>query len=158
MSTQDWEDLSERHFGEVLFSNKGIAIPEAISEGDLDGDQYYICWDASIVQHIKPVDPMSAADFPLLGGSNEPSKIQLPLGDQWLDEARTYMMSDGASATKRLIGKLYCASERVADKSPQGLQAADARAFFKAYVQAIDAGKHGCAIDLPEHLRKEVGM
>ena len=41
--SQDWKGLSERDVGEVLFSNNRIAIPEAMSEEDLDGDQYLEC-------------------------------------------------------------------------------------------------------------------
>lgn len=155
LSDEDWQVFTERHFGEVLFSNNGNAIPEAISEGDLDGDLYYICWDESIVRHIKPVSAPEAAAGE---GSHVPTKKREPLGSNWLAEARRYMQGGGASRTKQMIGKLYCAGEKAADKSPEGLADPDARAFFKAYAQAIDAGKHGNSIDLPERLRKQVGM
>ena len=68
------------------------------------------------------------------------------------------MLSGSALKTKRLIGKLYKAGEEVADKSEQGLHHPDAQAYFRAYAQAIDAGKHGNNIDLPDHLRSRVGM
>ena len=32
------------------------------------------------------------------------------------------------------------------------------QALFRAYVQCIDSGKHGNEIDIPKHLRKEVGL
>merc|ERR1712216_965015 len=149
-SDEEWQAFNERHFGEVLFSNIGNAIPEAVAAGDLDGDLYSICWDDSIVQLVQPV--------PLAEASKEPSQEREPLGNTWLDQARQYLLGGGASQVQRMIGKLYCAGERIADKSPDGLQDADARAYFKAYSQAIDAGKHGNSIDLPQHLRKAVGM
>ena len=54
------------------------------------------------------------------------------------------------------IGRLYCAAERKADASEMGLDHPDARAYFAAYRQAIDRGKHGDEIELPEHLRQEL--
>lgn len=155
MSDHDWQAFSERHFGEVLFSNRGIAIPEAISEGDLDGDLYYVCWDVSVIQHIKPV---SLKKHPIEDRSKELSKKREPLGDNWFLEAQNYMLSDDGAKAKQLIGKLYRAGEKVADESPLGLHDPDARAYFKAYTQAIDAGKHGNAIDLPDRLREKLGM
>ena len=29
------------HFGEIIFSSQGIALPESMAAGDLDGDFYY---------------------------------------------------------------------------------------------------------------------
>ena len=42
-----------------------------------------------------------------------------------------------------LIGRLYRAAEKRAEKSSQGLQDPDVQALFRAYVQSIDTGKHG---------------
>jgi len=156
MSREEWDWLLERPFGEILFSNQGCqAVPETISEGDLDGDLYFICWDGAIVGNLKPLPP------PV--GENGANKLGKPgrcdvLGLAWLQEARAYMLSDSAMTAKRLIGKLYRAGEEVADESPLGLGHPDAKAYFRAYAQAIDAGKHGNCIDLPEHLRAKVGM
>ena len=52
------------------------------------------------------------------------------LGSAWLNEARTYMLSGSAMATKRLIGKLYRAGEQAADNSEQGLCHPDAKVTF----------------------------
>eukprot|EP00931_Biecheleriopsis_adriatica_P007729 TRINITY_DN108996_c0_g1_i1.p1 TRINITY_DN108996_c0_g1~~TRINITY_DN108996_c0_g1_i1.p1 ORF type:complete len:654 (-),score=107.88 TRINITY_DN108996_c0_g1_i1:6-1967(-) len=153
VSEEDWRDLTERPFGEVLFSNTGEAIPEAISEGDLDGDRYYLCWDESIVRCIKPVLSTEVSQSDVI---KKPSKKREPLGSKWFAEARDYMLSGEGATTKGMIGRLYCAGEKVADR--YGLGHPDARAYFKAFTQAIDAGKHGNAIDLPEHLRESVGM
>ena len=80
------------------------------------------------------------------------------LGSDWLLEARKYMLSGSSAKNKRLIGKLYRAGEDIADNSEQGLCHPDAKAYFRAYAQAIDAGKHGNCIHLPEHLRAKVGL
>ena len=57
----------------------------------------------------------------------------------------------------RTAAQQYCVEEQVADKSHAGFNDTDASAYFKAYVQAIDTGKHGNRIALPEHLREQVG-
>ena len=49
------------------------------------------------------------------------------LDSAWVNEARTYMLSGSAMATKRLIGKLYRAGEEAADNSEQGLCHPDAK-------------------------------
>merc|ERR1712048_428009 len=89
MSDEEWQAFNERHFGEVLFSNKGNAIPEAISEGDLDGDLYFVCWDDSVVRNVKPA---SIIEVPNMSSSTPPAKRE-PLGSTWLKEARSYMLN-----------------------------------------------------------------
>jgi len=153
MTSRDWEMLSSRVFGDIVFPSLGVALPQALSEGDVDGDLYWVCWDAGIVQSMGP----EAAE-PVVADSHACSGKTEPLGGQWMSEARDYMRSGGTITTKRLIGKLYKAGEDVADKSEQGLRHPDAIAFFQAYAQAIDASKHGNCIDLPEHLRARVGL
>ena len=49
-----------------------------------------------------------------------------PLGARWMSEARDYMRSGDAMTTKRMICKLYKASEDVADQSEEGLRHPDA--------------------------------
>ena len=36
-----WERLKKSHFGEITFPLQGVASPEEMAEGDLDGDFYY---------------------------------------------------------------------------------------------------------------------
>ena len=76
----------------------------------------------------------------------------------WLARARAHMTCEQALVEKMLIGKLYNAMERKADESPNGLVDPDVRALGEAYVQAIDHGKHGDDILLPQHLRTELGL
>merc|ERR1719454_1345303 len=108
-----------------------------------------------MVQNMRTL-PLPEA--PIRCESEKPPAKPAPLGNDWLAKAREFMLSGSSEKTKQLIGKLYKAGEKIADKSPSGLYDKDARSYFKAYSQAIDAGKHGNQIDLPEHLRKQVGM
>ena len=54
MSDETWKTLEERPFGDILFPQRGPALPESIANGDLDGDLYYICWDKEIVKTVHP--------------------------------------------------------------------------------------------------------
>lgn len=164
MSDTQWQSLQERPFGEIIFANGGSqAIPMTISDGDLDGDLYFVCWDADIISKIdKGISRFGecAMPDPTTSGSDEKDvgSSRSCLGSDWFRRAREYMCDCKSLESKRLIGRLYRAGEEIADRSPDGLDNEDAIAYFKAYVQAIDAGKHGNTINLPEHLRKRVGM
>ena len=46
MPNEQWKELNERHFGEIIFGNSQNGhrpLPETIANGDLDGDLYFIC-------------------------------------------------------------------------------------------------------------------
>eukprot|EP00928_Gymnodinium_smaydae_P024264 TRINITY_DN19684_c0_g1_i1.p1 TRINITY_DN19684_c0_g1~~TRINITY_DN19684_c0_g1_i1.p1 ORF type:complete len:344 (-),score=42.48 TRINITY_DN19684_c0_g1_i1:310-1341(-) len=154
MASEDWAALAARHFGEVIFSNKGKALPEVIAEGDLDGDLYYINWDGDVVKHVVACPTTASVE----GASSSSAGDGHALGSRWFQEARAYMLSSSAVKTKQLIGKLYRLGEQVADNCAEGLNHTDAKAYFRAYAQAIDAGKHGNHIHLPAHLRVQAGM
>jgi len=153
MASRDWEMLSSRVFGDIIFPSQGVALPQALSEGDVDGVLYWVCWDARIVQSVD-----LEADKLVVAESHKSSGKTEPLGARWMSEAKDYMRSGDAMTSKRLIGKLYKAGEDVADNTEEGLRHPDAIAFFQAYAQAIDASKHGNRIDLPPHLRARVGL
>ncbi|EOD13858.1 hypothetical protein EMIHUDRAFT_464640 [Emiliania huxleyi CCMP1516] len=172
MSAEAWAALSERSFGEVVFSNEGRqALPEAISSGDLDGedrprlcDLYFVSWDARLVESIAP-----GGDAPLPDAAPaakaEPAQPEvaaeessLRLGDDWLALAQEHMTDAATLREGCAVGKLYRAGERKAKESPRGLDDPDAIACFAAYRQAIDHGKHGAGVELPEHLRKELKL
>jgi hypothetical protein len=70
----------------LVFSSKG-SIPERISDGDLDGDMYLVCWDDEIISHISKQsttegqgkraktneDPLIDTSFPI---EHEDGKVQ----------------------------------------------------------------------------------
>jgi hypothetical protein len=51
------------------------------------------------------------------------------------------------------IGKIYKLWESLVEE--QGMDSPDAVAVAKAYKQALDRGKHGGEVSLPQHLRKQ---
>ena len=45
MNDTDWNTYKERHFGEIVFSNIGVHLPQKIRDGDTNNDFYYMCGD-----------------------------------------------------------------------------------------------------------------
>lgn len=179
MEDAAWASLTKRPFGELVFSNRplhdGRGLPELIAEGDLDGDLYWVCWDADIVSHVTPrsdervVPPVvdvseevaaaaAAEAHPAPSTKAEEDESESRLGDDWLKQAQAHMTDAQVLREAMAIGKLYKAGERKAKASALGLDDPDAMACFAAYRQAIDHGKHGDGISLPDHLRKELSL
>ncbi|CAE7657210.1 unnamed protein product [Symbiodinium microadriaticum] len=151
MSWEDWNALRSRPFGEIIFSGKGRALPGSIAEGDLDGDRYYVCWHNCIVSSVSPCqeEPTETIET---GPKSQQSGTANPA--TWLARAQEHMLKSETIHEKDLIGRLYKAAEKIADESERGIRDPDARTLFIAYRQAIDHGKHGGEIDIPEHLQK----
>lgn len=153
MSPVDWQALNQRPLGDLIFPRGSAhALPERIAEGDLDGDLYWVCWDLSLVASAKEepeVERTETAELP---------RASAELGSAWLKLARQHMLDPEVLQQRNLIGRLYRAAEKRAKSSHLGLRDPDAQALFRAYVQCIDSGKHGNEIDIPKHLRKEVGL
>jgi len=163
MPDEEWESLRSRRLGEVIFSCRGPPLPQSIADGDCDGDLYFVCWDSQVLKCIQSHDAGSgkccthvvdtAANNVKVNDVLDPN-----FAAQWLYRAQQHMTNTEALAEKMLIGKLYNAMIRKADASMEGLKDPDAHALAEAYVQAIDHGKHGDGISLPQHLRAELGM
>lgn len=151
MSWEDWNALRSRPFGEIIFSGKGRALPGSIAEGDLDGDRYYVCWHNCIVSSVSPCQEEPAETIET-GPKSQQSGTANPA--TWLARAQEHMLKSETIHEKDLIGRLYKAAEKIADESERGIRDPDARTLFIAYRQAIDHGKHGGEIDIPEHLQK----
>jgi len=152
MLDNQWQHLLKRPFGEIIFPSTGPPLPQSISQGDLDGDLYWVCWDESVVQHVQPRKPESALSTEASGDA------AAKLGDSWLTQAQQFMTSPELQNERVMIAKLYRAAEKKMNSSKLGMDDPDAQALFHAYSQAIDMGKHGGQLDLPDHLRKELGI
>ena len=56
MAVSDYDWLNSLPLGVVIFGlpkNGCLSIPQQIANGDLDGDRYLICWDLTILEHIR---------------------------------------------------------------------------------------------------------
>jgi len=56
MSQGNWNFLCSLQFGVIIFSSPKSkntpSLPEQISNGDLDGDLYFVCWDEQIMRSL----------------------------------------------------------------------------------------------------------
>jgi len=148
------DGIFSRPFGDIIFSNKGQALPETIAAGDLDGDKYFVCWTESIVKSVCPQEDLE----PAVSAGQPPPKPPKGLGTGWLDQAQAHMLSAETLHEGHQIGRYYRAAEKIADESELGIRHPDAKALFRAYAQAIDQGKHGGDIVLPDHLRAKLRL
>lgn len=211
MPDSTWQWLQRLPFGVICFSAKGAnegraPLPLLCAGGDLDGDLYFVCWDAAVLAEVVAERPEQEALFYGGGGGAgggtatatgavsgaaittppttpryHPRRAQgsatttagpttatsataaasasaaVPLRD-WFRAAQAYMMDPAVLNSKAMIGKLYNAMKKAQEQSQRGMDDEDAVAFGSAYRQALDIGKHGGSINLPEHLRQKVGL
>ena len=165
MNDESWEYLQELPFGAIIFSfpEKGNkSLPECIANGDLDGDRYFCCWNKDILSHIEAA-PISKEDL-LADDDEEKGKettISLPENtpsDSWWKEGQKRMSDIVAiQSIGKLISKLYTLSGKCADDNEEDfMRDIDAQHFAKAFVYALENGKHGTKIELPFYLHKKV--
>jgi hypothetical protein len=62
MSRRNWDFLKNLPFGMVVFASPGpwdseaVPLPTLVNDGDLDGDNYLICWDDELLGYITMED------------------------------------------------------------------------------------------------------
>jgi RNA-dependent RNA polymerase len=154
MPIDTWEWLHTLHFGSIIFANPKpgtVSLPAQIAAGDLDGDLYFICWAAEILQHIEtePID----IDLPV----EEDIKPEYPHDPEWFSQTQELMIDAPAiRALQALIGKFYTTAKKVADKSEMGMHDEDSIMYARAYKKALEIGKHGGQVYLPAHLHGKI--
>ena len=151
MSNSLWSWLNTLHFGVIIFGNSingRRPLPHTIANGDLDGDLYFVCWNAEILSRIQPVHTVLQAAV-TIKDENE----FLPDNPNWL-EATQEQVRDIVTFVElhMLIGKLYSQANRIAKDSTSFLDDPDYRSLGRAYKRSMDLGKHGGALYLPAHL------
>lgn len=151
MEASAWEFLQQRPFGSLYFPCTGPPWPEDIAEGDTDGDLSLVCWDAELVPLLaERCSPCSLAVEPPVEGA----RVER-LGDDWLAQTHAHMLDPQTVQEQMHIGKVYTLMVKKGDA--HGWTHTDYVHLARAYVQAIDGVKHGGAVKLPLHLRKELG-
>lgn len=155
MSQDDWDWLTNRNFGPIIFSNPRHgkkSIPERIANGDLDGDLYLVCWDKVVLSHMKNTVPLGDET------SNDNGILStMPPNVNWFQLAQKLMADYGQiNDMGRLTGVLYRLAEKKAKVSDLLLKDPDANALFEAFNQALEFKKHGRPISLPDRLHVEI--
>ena len=173
MADEEYEWLNNLSFGAVIFgfSKEGmLSTAERIAQGDLDGDRYFVCWSKDILQHLE-ADPLE--DIPMEAPKEKTTKADTGIGngdvdstsagtrvimeDDWFEKAQAFMADSELSEISELIGKLYTANGKAADADGERfMRNPDAIAFADAFYQALENGKHGTKVVLPEHLWEKI--
>ena len=122
----------------------------ACAKGDLDGDLYIICWDATIVGHLSR-RPALLERFVPPPAEAKPAN-DLP-SDGWLGRVQDHIRDPEVLQEGKDIGRYYTAWQKEIQRAGKGGVAdPDAIARGEAFAQALERGKHGGAISLPSHL------
>jgi len=153
MGTADWEWLRKLPFGAIIFSSKGATpLPSLISDGDLDGDLYFVMWNKKLLGHIHATPVKKSTGQPELRPVTASASPSTATSPSWLTAAQEHMTDPTALRECLDIGPLFKRWEKSANEL--GLGHEDTRAWADAYKQSLDRGKHGGDIKLPEHLQE----
>jgi len=166
MPKNDWEYLCSFPFGLVIFATpkngKSVPLPVLVGEGDLDGDSYFVCWDDKILSHFNKEDVQhtmkrnncydESKSSGCLDNKENRGASSIIGSSNWLEAAQNEMLAiSRLDAMGRLIGKTYTECCKYAD-----IYHEDARAFSRAYKDALDSQKHGGKVYLPSHLHENI--
>jgi ribosomal protein L24 len=159
MAESDWIWLKELPFGAIIFADakEGMQpLPVHIADGDLDGDLYFVCWDAEILEQLNAEPVLDTAldvedEAPTRKAESQPDENWLKKAQQQMvDTTKVYDMSI-------LTGKLYNLAKTAATENKELItRDPEAMAFASAYKEALKHGKHGGKISLPDHLRTKI--
>jgi hypothetical protein len=158
MSLANWEWLQTLPFGSIMFGNPMPGerpLPELIASGDLDGDLYFICWNKTILSHIRAEKITDSERMLPMDDSDKPK--EQPYDPNWLENTQEVMI-DAASLRDlgRLIGKLYTSAQKKADASDAFMYNQDSIEYARLYKKALELGKHGGKLEVKERLVKEM--
>jgi ribosomal protein L24 len=158
MSVDDYKWLLGLPFGGIIFGSAlpgQRPMPSMIADGDLDGDNYFICWESSIISRIASVH-----DFVLVEDTNHTilksvSSSRQEYNNNWFRHAQEILCDvQTLGQQQMLIGKLYGIwQELIKNKT------ADRKSIFAAgiaYKQSLDIQKHGGKVNLPSKLWNQV--
>ena len=151
MSQEDWNWLQALPFGGIIFGNPDPGIqplPVQIANGDLDGDLYFMCWNAELLSYIT-TDSIAQVEL-----EDDVSANEAQPNENWLANAQKMMVDSIALENDfgKLTGKLYNLAQELADKSSLFMRDPDVAAFAHAFNCALDYKKHGGRVALPAHL------
>ena len=76
----------------------------------------------------------------------------------WYTDVQRHLSMNSMLEDHALVSRMYKEMTKIHDSSPLGMDDPDAIAYANAYLAAIDRGKHGIEVLLPDHLRKVIGL
>jgi hypothetical protein len=171
MPQASWDWLRNFSFGHIIFSvpkksKNAVPLPAIVGEGDLDGDDYFICWDEFIIKELEKKkarhrmrEEEAKQRLIIRTGPSDSTKGPPSRSGSacWLQEAQDLMLDfSRVKNVSELSGKLYCLCTKIAEESDEGIWDTDARAFGRAFKDSLDMIKHSGDVELPSHLREKV--
>ncbi|KAL7543918.1 hypothetical protein ACHAXR_013297 [Thalassiosira sp. AJA248-18] len=174
MSEDDWDQLCSYDWGTIVFgaprTSSSVPLPNIIADGDLDGDDYFVCWDQQMLsQLLYPKDALTTKSRKILlelklpkkaahGVDKTTSFIEKGRAD-WLSLAQDRILDfQTQNAEARLTGKLYTLCIKASKRSGGKFDIfdEDAMAYARAYKDSLDIHKHGGSIVLPQRLHASI--
>ena len=156
MALHLWEWLLALPFGAVVFSGAGGGppLPLTIADGDLDGDLYFVCWDATLLSHIQPRELAGEGETNSYPAVLSPDKQPIHRGDQWLVQVQEKLADLSMVGDTRYVGRLHNTMVRRLEQLgyAHGMDDPDVQALGMGYTQGLVHDKHGGGIQLPTHL------
>eukprot|EP00934_Nitzschia_sp_Nitz4_P008980 Nitzschia sp. Nitz4//scaffold316_size20630//3027//5458//NITZ4_008655-RA/size20630-snap-gene-0.1-mRNA-1//1//CDS//3329547511//8970//frame0 len=170
MTEDSWQWLRNMKFGHIIFSvprnrYEAVPLPMTIGDGDLDGDDYFVCFDKVILRELDTIfrgvqmQKALAQQLEQVRNSrpNDDTGPSLNNGPpSWFQPAISNMLDiSNRGMVNKLTGKLYNASVEQAENSSLGIWDPDACAFANAYKASLEVLKHNTPVTLPAHLREK---
>lgn len=158
MSDDEWALLCSYRWGTIIFGaphdRLPAPLPNIIADGDLDGDDYFVCWDDNIVGHLLHAkDKLTSKSRKLLFELKLPEKTEHSVdktnsfsqgGDNWLSLAQDKMLDFATqNSESHITGKLYTLCTKASKKSGGKIDIydEDACAYAQAFKDALDIQK-----------------
>ena len=148
MTQAHWDFLCNLPLGAIVFGNAlpgESSLPSKIAGGDLDGDNYFYCWNPTLLRQIETV-PTAPGEYDDGIMENREHDVD------WLHTAQTTKIANVSrlAIIFELISKLCNAQKKFVTDCGPGCP--DARALGVAYKDSLEVAKHGRKIRLPRHL------
>lgn len=110
--------------------------PHEMHESDLDGDEYFVCWDERMIPEAEG-RPLPSPDKTIGANTKEDVTLQ--------DLIREF------SETDHMIGRINNLFMKWADL--KGANSQECRDLAKMFNQSVDQAKHGGKVDISQHLQ-----
>jgi hypothetical protein len=168
MPQESWKQLCGYAFGHIIFpvpKTNAVPMPTIVGEGDLDGDDYFVCWDDDILKalaqprvrsRMKADEKVQLEQIEEYDNGSEGPRYRKG-SPKWLEAAQDVMLDFSVvSRAGEITGKLFNLSVQMAKESKDGIYDRDARVFARAFKDSIDTLKHGGVVKLPVRLQHKI--
>ncbi|EPY50913.1 RNA-directed RNA polymerase Rdp1 [Schizosaccharomyces cryophilus OY26] len=130
----------------VVFPTKGDrSVPAMCSGGDLDGDEYTVIWDPSLLPKI--------VNYPPLLETTRKHAAKFLDGKPLIDSVKAFFICYIKNDNLGLISNAWKAWAHDKDNNPDGIYGQTCLKLAALHSQAVDFPKSGIACTMPKELR-----